>query len=87
MHLLFYIVAFVTSEGGDWGTTRRSSCLHKGVRVPNVRYLTPVLSDIYVLSSAASQSAHNSQTLQRFLSSLNALVANNPSYLSAVATH
>ena len=39
MHLLFYIVAFVTSEGGDWGTTRRSSCLHKGVRVPNVRYL------------------------------------------------
>ena len=39
MHLLFYIVAFVTSEGGDWGTTRRSSCSHKGVRIPNVRYL------------------------------------------------
>ena len=40
MHLLFYIVAFVTSEWGDWGTTKRSSCLHKGVQVPNVHYLS-----------------------------------------------
>ena len=40
MYLLTYIVVFVMCEGGDWATTRRMSCLHKGVWVPGVRYLT-----------------------------------------------
>ena len=39
MYLLTYIVVFVMCEGGDWATTRRMICLHKGVWVPGVRYL------------------------------------------------
>ena len=39
MYLLTYIVVFVMCEGGDWATTRRMSCLHKGVWVPGVHYL------------------------------------------------
>ena len=40
MYLLTYIVVFVMCEGGDWATTRRMSCLHKGAWVPGVRYLS-----------------------------------------------
>ena len=43
MYLWLYIVAFVTSEGGEMGTTRRLSCLHKGVWVPDVCYLTYII--------------------------------------------
>ena len=44
MYLLTYTAVFMTDEGGEWATTRRMTCLHKGVWVPGVRYLIPFMS-------------------------------------------